>query len=196
MTIDIQTALKFIETNFANYTNKDFIQYGKNTYKFNKHDWYCTNVHVNSEIKHDYEDVLDMNKVCIWNHHNLYDETTIQKINKRSKHLLYVLNKNPKTMLLFYIEKIQKYGEKDNYFDKNILNKFNCNFLILIPLLNFNQEPFLFYSDNQTNIIYFNSNLELYGTEITSHVEEWEKLKILINSLYDFDIDERNEEIF
>ena len=37
MVIDIKTALSFIDNNFENYTNKDFIEPGKNTYKFNKH---------------------------------------------------------------------------------------------------------------------------------------------------------------
>lgn len=35
MVIDIQTALHFIDAKFLNYTNRDFILPGKNTYKFN-----------------------------------------------------------------------------------------------------------------------------------------------------------------
>ena len=37
MVIYIKTVLNFIDNNFLNYTNKDFILSGKNTYKFNKH---------------------------------------------------------------------------------------------------------------------------------------------------------------
>lgn len=69
-------------------------------------------------------------------------------------------------MLLFYIEKIQTYEEGGIYFDKNILEKYSCNFLILIPLLNFNSEPLLFYEDIRIKIIYFNSNLEYWATDI------------------------------
>lgn len=144
MLIDIKTALNFIQNNFENYTNKNFIEPGKKTYKYNKHNWSCNNIHNYSIITNDYVDILDMDKICIWNHHNLYDENTINSFNKRSLHLLECLNKKSDTTLLFYIEKIQKYGEKDCYFDKNILDKFNCKFLILIPLLNFNLDPFYF----------------------------------------------------
>jgi hypothetical protein len=134
-----------------------------------------------------------MDKICIWNHHNLYDENTVNSINRRSLHLLECLREKSDTTLLFYIEKIQKYEDKDCYFDKNILDNFNCNFLILIPLLNFNKDPFLFYDDSRIRIIYFSSNLELWATEITSHIEEWNKLQILINKLYTFNIENRND---
>jgi hypothetical protein len=193
MVIDIKTALNFIDNKFENYTNKDFITNGKNTYKFNKRNWSCNNIHKYSIITNDHVDILDMDKVCIWNHHNLYDENTINSINRRSLHLLDCLSKKPDTTLLFYIEKIQKYGEKDCYFDKNILDKYNCNFLILIPLLNFNSDPFIFYDNSKIRIIYFNSNLESWGTNIDSHIEEWNKLRILINKLYNFNIENRND---
>jgi hypothetical protein len=97
-------------------------------------------------------------------------------------------------MLLFYIEKIQKNGEKESYFDITILDKFKCNFLILIPLLNFNSEPVLFYDNKKIRIIYFKSNLQSWGTDIKCHIEEWDKLKNIINKLYDFNIEDRNEE--
>lgn len=45
MVIDIKTALSFIDNNFENYINKDFIEPGKNTYKFNKRNWCCNNIH-------------------------------------------------------------------------------------------------------------------------------------------------------
>lgn len=191
MVIDIKTALHFIQTIFLEYTNKDFIEPGKTTYTFNKHKWSCSNIHNCSIITNDYVDILDMDTVCIWNHHNLYDENIINSLNKRSLHLLKCLRNKPDTTLLFYIEKIQKYGEKDCYFDKSILDKYKCKFLILIPLLNFNSEPLLFYDNSQIRIIYFNSNLEGFSTSTTSHIEEWNKLQILINNLYNFNIEDR-----
>jgi len=194
MVIDIKTALNFIDNNFLNYTNKDFILPGKNTYKFNKHNWCCNNIHKYSIITNDYVDILDMDKVCIWNHHNLYDENTINSLNRRSLHLLECLNKNSDTTLLFYIEKIQKYQETDCYFDKSILDNYNCKFLILIPLLNFNQDPILFYDDSRIRIIYFNSNLDYWATDTDCHIEEWNKLQILINKLYNFNIENRNDD--
>jgi len=192
MVIDIKTALNFIENKFENYTNTDFIESGRNTYKFNKHNLSCNNIHKYSIITNDYVDILDMDRICVWNHHNLYDANIINSINIRSLHLLECLSKKPDTMLLFYIEKIQQYGEKKCYFDKNILDNFNCNFLILIPLLNFNSDPFLFYDDSRIRIIYFNSNLESWATDINCHIEEWNKLQVVINKLYNFNIENRN----
>lgn len=194
MIIDIKTALKFIQNNFENYTNKDFIEPGKNTYKLNKQDWSCMNIHKYSTIPNDYMDILDVDTVCIWNHHNLYDENTINSINRRSLHLLECLTKKSDTTLLFYIEKIQKYGEKDCYFDKSILDNFNCNFLILIPLLNFNSDPFLIYDNSKIRIIYFNSDLGSWSADTSCLIEEWNKLKIMINNLYNFDIENRNDD--
>lgn len=194
MVIDIKTALNFIDNNFLNYTNKDFILSGKNTYKFNKHNWSCNNIHKHSIITNDYVDILDMDKVCIWNHHNLYDEIIINSLNRRSLHLLECLNQKSDTTLLFYIEKIQKYEENRLLFDKSILDNYNCKFLILIPLLNFNSDPILFYDDSRIRIIYFNSNLESWATDTSCHIEEWNKLQILINKLYNFNIENRNDE--
>lgn len=195
MVIDIKTVLNFIQNKFENYTNNDFIEPGKDTYKFNTHKWSCNNIHKYSILTNDYVDILDMDTVCIWNHHNLYDINVINSINRRSLHLLDCLSKKPDTMLLFYIEKIQKYEEKNYcYFDKNILNNYNCNFLILIPLLNLNSDPFLFYDDLRIKIIYFNSNIESYAADTSCHVEEWNKLQILINKLYNFNIENRNDD--
>jgi hypothetical protein len=194
MIIDIKTALQFIDHKFENYTNKDFIDPGKKTYKYNKLRWSCNNIHKYSVLTNDYVDILDMDKVCLWNHHDLYDEDTVKRINRRSSHLLNCLSEKPRTLLFFYIEKIQKYGEKECYFDKTILDKYPCNFLILIPLLHFNSEPLLFYDDSRIRIIYFKSTDEAWATDITSHKEEWKKLQILINKLYHFTIEDRADE--
>ena len=150
MVIDIKTALHFIDNNFLKYTNKDFILPGKNTYKFNNHNWSCNNIHKYSIITNDYVDILDMDKVCIWNHHNLYDENIINSLNRRALHLLECLNKTSDTTLLFY-------------------------------------------DDSRIRIIYFNSNLDSWATDINSHIEEWDKLQILINKLYNFNIKDRSE---
>lgn len=191
MVIDIKTALNFIDNRFLNFTNKDFILPGKNTYKFNKKNWSCTNIHKCSIITNDYTDILDVDKVCIWNHHNLYDERIRNSLIRRSLHLLECLDKKYDTTLLFYIEKIQKYEEKDCYFDKKMFDNYNFKFLILIPLLNFNQDPLLFYDDSRVRIIYFKSNLESWATDTSCHIEEWNKLQILINKLYNFNIEMR-----
>jgi hypothetical protein len=191
MVIDIKTALSFIDNKFENYLSKDFLEVGKGTYKFNKAPWYCYFVHKCSIITDDFGDILDMDKLCLWVHHDVSDQNVINSINRRSLHLLNCLSEKPDTTLLFYIEKVQKYEGEKCYFDKNILDKYNCNFLILIPLLDFNADPALFYDNSQIRIIYFNSNLGSFGAEISSHPEEWSKIQILINKLYNFNIEDR-----
>jgi len=195
MIIDIKTALNFIDDKFVSYTNKDLILPGKSTLKFNNNGWSCINIHKYSIIPDDYMDILDLENVCIWNHHNLYEENILYAINRRSSHLLKCLNERPHTTLLLYIEKIQQYEEqKDSYFDKSILDKYNCNFLILIPLLDFNSDPVLFHDDSKVRIIYFSSNMNGWTVEIDSHREEWEKLEKLVRQLYDFNIEARNDD--
>jgi hypothetical protein len=196
MVIDLKTALQFIDTNFENYTNMEYIQRGNYTYKFNKQAWRCkTFIHKNARIPNNDDEILDLDRVCIWNHHDLYDQNTVNSINRRSLHLLECLKNKSNTTLLFYIEKIQVYEKnKECYFDRSILDKYNCKFLIFIPLLNYNSDPLLFYEDSQIRIIYFNSNLESWGTDTACHVEEWNKLVILINKLYTFDIENRNDD--
>ena len=194
MVIDINSALDFIDNKFLNYTNMNYIANGNDTYKFNKRDWTCNHVHTCSVIENEHVDILDMDRVCIWNHHDLRDNNVINSINRRSSHLLECLHNKSDTTLLFYIEKIQKYErEKESYFDINRLDKYDCKFLIFIPLLDFNADPFIFYDNSNIRIIYFNSDLALWGTDINSHTDEWSKLEVLVNKLYHFNIESRND---
>jgi hypothetical protein len=80
-----------------------------------------------------------------------------------------------------------------SYFDKSLLDKYKCNFLILVPLLNFNSDPFICHDDGRIRIIYFKSNLDIWGTDIEAHKDEWKKLKNLIEQLYNFNIENRDE---
>lgn len=196
MVIDIKTALEFIDRRFQYYIDHNFIQPGNTSFKFNKHKWRCNHVHKFSKITNNNVDILDMDKVCIWNHHNLKDSNTIKSIHKRSNHLLECLDNSPKSTLLFYIEKIQIFNEKEDihkYFDKTILQKYNCNFLILVPLLNYESEPILICDDEYIKIIYFKSDLTSWSVCLHVFVNEWKKLNEMINNIYEFDIEERKE---
>lgn len=198
MVIDIKTALNFIDTKFLNYTNTNFIKPGNRTFKFNKANWKCKSIHKCSIIQDDYVDIHDVDKVCIWNHHHLSTNCekrirlkTIYSFRRRSNHLLKCLDEEPESTLLFYIEKIQTYEENKIFFDKSILDNYQCKFLILVPLLNFNEEPFLFYDDAKIKIIYFKSNLEGCATDIHYHEDQWKKLTTLIKEIYDFIVESR-----
>jgi hypothetical protein len=191
--IDIKTALFFINNKFQNFIKKEDLAPGKNTFTFNKKPWICNHIHKHSIITGDRVDILDMDTVCIWNHHDLHDTQTINSIHRRVTHLLECLDKSPNETLLFYIEKAHKYGEKDCYFDIGILDDYTCNFLILIPLLNFNKDPHLFYDNTKIRIIYFNSNSSGWGDDVEYNKETWSKLEILIKTLYTFDIKYRGD---
>ena len=73
MIIDIKTAFEFIDNNFLNYTNKECLLPGKNTLTLNKHEWSCNHIHECSIIPRNNMEVLELEKACIWNHHNLDD---------------------------------------------------------------------------------------------------------------------------
>lgn len=193
MVIDIKTSLTFMEHRFENYTNRDYIKPGINTVTFNKQPWACNQYHACSVITDPYGDVLEMDTVCLWNHHNLYDDHTIQSLERRSRHLLECMDTKPETTLFLYIERIQEYGEKPSYFDKSLLDKTPCQFLILIPLLNFDSDPIVHYDDSRVRIIYFRSNRESWATDTSCHIEEWHKLERLIRTLYDFSIEDRED---
>lgn len=191
MVIDLKTSIKFIDECFKNYTNKKFITNGNNTFKFNKKKWTCNHIHKYSNIKNNYVDILDMDTVCIWNHHNLNDYRIINSLNKRASHLLSCINTDPYKTLLVYITKLKKNIENYdcNYF--NFLEKYKCNFLIIIPIHNFNSEPILYYDKYNIKIIHFNSNNDGFGADIDKNEIDYNKLKILIEKIYKFDIKDR-----
>lgn len=191
MVIDIVTALNFIDSNFKEYTEKNMLIPSKPPYKFNRKLWNCQFIHKKSDMPNNSTDILDMKHVCIWNHHNLNDPKIIDSLQRRAKHLLKCIREKPVTTLLFYIEKMQEYHGDQMYFDTSVLRKYKCKFLILVPLLNFKSEAQIYYSDEQINVIYFNSNRELWGTDINSHPEQWANLSKIINNLYNFQIEDR-----
>ena len=187
MLIDIETALNFIRTRFENFTSKDFLKSPENYIRYNNLNWKCNHVHIISDEIEKGVDVYDMKKTCIWNHHNLFDKEVVESIDRRSKHLLHVLDTKPESMLLFYIDKVREFPN----FDISLLKDFKCNFLVLAPILNFKLEPTLVYDNGKIKVIYFKSDLANGAADAGNHPEEWKKLAILIKSLYEFEIEER-----
>ena len=194
MVIDIQTALEFINNNFLDFINLNNIDRIPlpHDYTWNNEPWKrLLFIHKLHNVN---KNVNDSKRVCVWIHHDLSDKKIKTSINARSIHILDVLNNKPETLLLFYIENIQYYDpNKDFYFNIELLKDFNCNFLIVIPLQNFNQDPYLFHNSGKIKIIYFNSSSDGNIVDINYNIEDWKKLKIMINSLYEFDIEDRKE---
>lgn len=189
MVIDLKLALKFIEEDFKNYTNKEFIIDGNNTFKFNKKKWHCNHIHKYSIIKSNFIDILDTETVCIWNHHNLNDINTINSLNRRVNHLIKCIKIEPKKTLLIYITKLQI--SKNFNFDYDLLKKYECNFLIIVPILDFKSGPVLHYDGQNIKIIHFNANNYGYSADIDKNEADYNKLKLFIENIYKFDIKER-----
>lgn len=194
MVIDLETALHFIDTKFENYTNLDHIT-GPRDIKFNNNIWGYKNSHKIADIPGDCTDVLHAQRVCLWNHHDLNDSKIIESLNRRSRHLVSVLNNQPETLLMFYVEKTQYYKGSRSYFDIEKLKKYNCNFLVFVPLVDFKSDPELVFDNNKIRVIYFSSNCNGWSSDINSHPDQWNKLKSLVLKLYNFAIEDRAETI-
>ena len=152
MIIDIRTAFEFIDNKFINYTDKEFLNPGNNTLTLNKRLWTCKHIHKCSIIPNYNMYVYNIEKVCIWRHHDLNDVKTVESIVRRGEHLLSCLKEKSDTLLLFYIDKIQQFEGIKCYFDRSMLEKYDCKFLILIPFLNFNTDPYLYHDDPKVKL--------------------------------------------
>jgi hypothetical protein len=190
MLIDINTSLYFIDTAFKTYTDKDYyIDTWRLPLKFFGGEWGCYHAHKVSDTLTEGTEISNLNRICAWNHHNITDYETSQRMNRRSRHLLHLLETSPETLLLFYIEKLQDYQkEKSIYFDVDVLKKYKCNFLILVPLRNLDREIFVAYDNNKIRVIYISIPVE--GGEIPHN----DVVKNKINELFIFDIKDRESE--
>ena len=190
--IDLKSALVFIKIKFKGYTNAYYITRVRTP---NNYKWY--NKLYNGELFfHNFfpitvnKNIIENERCCIWLHHNLHDASIVRKLNARATHLLNVLENAAKSLLFIYLEKIQDFNNNNNsYFDITLLDDFTCHFLILIPLLNYNREPSIIYTSiERIKIIYFSSSLEKQVVDTKCHIDEWNKVTALVNSIYEFNI--------
>ena len=203
MVIDLDTSLFFIDNNFNNFITIDYLmsggttmKEGKNLFTFNKIPWRCIHIHKKSnislyDINNKCLEILKIDRICAWNHHELWDNNTRNSIKRRINHFLNVKNE---TTLLLYIAKIQKYNKDTFYFNTNIFDKYNYKFLLLIPLLDLNSEPIIYCNTEKVTIILFKSNLDGWSVSAEGYdnQSDWENLTKIINTLYDFKIKNRN----
>ena len=193
MLIDLETVIENIKNKFLNYVNINDIEQIKlpNDYKWYGDKLWGNEFFYNKKYPINVNDcIYDLDRYCIWPHHDLHDNNVIKSINTRCEHLLNTLENKSSSLLLFYIEKLQV-SFKDIYFDISLLDGIDCNFLILIPILNFNKEPFIFYDNNKIKIIYFNASEESWRADINHFTDDWDKVKNIINSSYKFNIEYR-----
>lgn len=203
LVIYFETSIDFINNNFKNFIKSENIINEKKKLKFNKKDWTIHSYHkfCKNELNQK-NDVLDVEKLCLFRHHDLENINIIKSFYRRIKHILICLKtKKVDTTLLFYIEKIQNFeGIDQSYFDLKKVNKIKYNILIIIPLLNFNSKPYLYYNTDNIKIIYFNSTtvgwtVDMAFNKSEPNFNDWNNLCTLIKKLYKFDIKERNIKI-
>lgn len=193
--IDFQTAIKFINNNFHNYL--DTILFKKNTHKFlfNKKKW-NHNIFFNKEIYNnfifnfdiDHKNISDYKKVCIWVHHNLNDDLIKNTIQNRIIKFNNTLNNLNENTLLLFIDNIYENDiENYNYYLNNLNgfnNKTNIYFCILIPIYNYNKEPYIDKYNNNITFIKYKSNYEINSNDIKSKNINWNKIGSIIHSIY------------
>jgi hypothetical protein len=189
MVIDMHTALDFIDNRFKYYVDPEYLTNVCGTcYKFLGQDWGCYYIHKHSCIINKGDEVLDSSRACIWNHHDLNDKEVLQGIGRRYSHLLHVLDNRPETLLLFYIEKLQVYNGPENvYVDISRLRNYKCNFIIVVPLLNFDKDPQVVYDDIQIRVIHASGSATAH-TMVVHNVE----IQKIMSTMYTLDIDKRD----
>tara|TARA_Y100000817_G_scaffold109861_1_gene85931 strand:+ start:985 stop:1692 length:708 start_codon:yes stop_codon:yes gene_type:complete len=198
MVIDCKTALNFIKNKFEDYVD-NFLYVDNNRFHFK----WCENIwgaHLFFNKKNLKEvkniQINEWDSVCVHNHHDLRNPQIKLSIKNRCNRLLYILNKKPDTLLLFCIDKIAvNYEDTLQRIDliDRFTNEYLCNFLFLIPILNYSEKPKLVKYSDRINIIYFKSFNEGNGTAYSDKRIKWDLIKNYINNLYKFELEEKME---
>lgn len=173
-------------------------------YEYISHLWARNDVFYNNKITDKFNPInTDINKlenICMWNHHDLREIDVKESFIKRINHMNNILdneNTSEKTLLLF-IEKNKNFDEFDKNFyissSKKIIEKYKCNIIILIPFLNYNNDPLLVNYNNYISFIYFSSNCNIWGADIDDLYVRSQYIKIaeIMNNYYLFNILDRN----
>jgi FkbM family methyltransferase len=192
MVCDLQTSLQFIQNDFEDFLNIVSKQY--HNFRWNNKPW---NHHLFFNHKFiPYKDNININtlkRICVWNHHDLNNITIINSIKRRC---LRLLNADKLSNILYiYIDNIQTYETDnwENYFPKEIVlnfiqNKTNRYILLLLPLLNFNNNPVLYKINTYLNVIFYESNIDGNTNDSDNPKIKWNLLHDLVLQNYTFDI--------
>lgn len=193
MICDLDTSIYFIQNKFMNFT--DVIPVKTHNFKWNNHYW-GHHLYFNTKYVPDNNDISinTLKNMCVWNHHNLEDIEIIDAIKRRSQRLLDAIYSNNNTLLI-YIDNIKEYTTCNwkEYINTNLILEFisklnNCYILILLPLLNFNDEPVLYNVHTYINVIFYNSNMEGNINDVGNINIQWDIIKKITLSAYIFDI--------
>lgn len=96
MLCDLETAFYFIDNKFNNFLKA--IKVTNLNFTFNHKKWLHKYVFFNHEFlpPHDRMEILNIKRICCWNHHNLDDIKIIDKLQNRIKHFLNFLESKKK----------------------------------------------------------------------------------------------------
>jgi hypothetical protein len=194
MVIDLNTSLNFIHNEFKEFIDVNYID----NIKLKKYKWkdelWNHELFFNKDIKllEPNKPIIDYDKICVWNHHNLNDENTKQTIQKRCDRMMYYLKNHQNNVLLFYIDKLRKPILNNlDYVDFDIINtitsKYKVRFLYLLPIENHPKIEII--QKEYINIIIYPSNNNSNSNDIKDNFIPWDKVFQIISSFYDFEVD-------
>jgi hypothetical protein len=194
MVCDLETSIEFIQNEFKDFLN--VTSKPKHNFKWNRRIW---NYHLffNNKFIPEKENV-EVNlvkRMCVWNHHDLNNEIIVDSIKRRCLHLLEA-DKSP-NILYIYIDSIQTYctDNWENYFPKEIVlnfigNNHNRHILLLLPLVNYKNNPMLYNINANLNVIFYESNMDGNINDYGNSKIKWNLIKDLVFKNYSFSIKE------
>ena len=192
MVCDLETSIQFIENDFKDFLN--VTSKLKHNFKWNGQNWSHHLFFNNSFIpKKDNLEINSIKRICVWNHHNLNNVTIVDSIKGRYLHLLDADKLS--NILYIYIDNIQNYvtDNWENYFPTEILLNFISNndnryILLLLPLLNYNNNPTLYKINIHLNVIFYESNMDGYINDYNNSKIKWNIIKNIVLENYSFNV--------
>lgn len=201
MVCDLETSLNFINNEFNDFLNV-ISKPAEHNFHFNGNKWnhhlYFNHTFFPGD---DRIEITELKRICVWNHHDLNNSTTLEAIKRRYTRLLNDDKELHKNILYIYIENVQVYTTdnwedyftKEGYYIKgSILNFMNTQknryMLLFLPLLNFNKEPRLYKVNESMNVVFYQSSLDGAGNERINTKIDWNTLNDLVLKSYIFDM--------
>ena len=193
MVCDLETSLRFIETNFIYFTK--VVSKQIHDFKWNGRPWYhhlffnFLFVPPKNNI-----DVSELKRVCVWNHHKLNDPTVLESVDRRCGRLLHALNSGKPTLLI-YIDNIHPFTTKNwgDYIRQERVMNFlaarpSCHMFLCVPILEFPADPTIQTVSDQLSVILYNSNKEGNINDYKQANIRWDVIKNFTLTKYKFEL--------
>ena len=192
MVCDLETSIQFILNNFQDFLN--VTSKPIHNFKWNDKKW-CHHLFFNNSFipNKDNVEINKIKRICVWNHHDINNTIIIDSIKRRCN---YLLNADKLSNVLYiYIDNIQNYDTDnwENYFPKEsvlnfISNNHNRHILLLLPLLNYYNDPIIYKINTNLSVIFYESNIDGNINDYDNPKIKWNIIKDLVFKNYSFDI--------